>query len=511
MFRVLFSLLVYVCVGTCVFAATTVGAQENPAPLQPQLPRHTSSASLKIALRLQNEAAYEGTASVRVMPEEGYEIPGENGGNLGEYLYSAVMPGKYFVEVSAPGYLGVRLIVEILAGEAEKTLSVTMKPRPSSKGAFGTPLEIPGAEAKTDKTTSSTSAEPSSWNPRELAETIPHGNAQIACPQEEVLQGVGQRMKEFVGTLERFTAIENLEHQSFNQAGEGKTPETRKFNYVVAVTQNREGTFLLEEYRNGKTDPTQFPAGIASVGLPAIDLLFHPILASDFDFRCEGLGQWKGHGAWQVHFAQRKEKPVRIRIYRIGNRDYAVLLEGRAWIDPTTFQVIHLESQLQAPIPEIGLKLEHLMIDYEAVRFRSTAQEVWLPQVAELYVDRQKKRYFRRHTFSDFELFNVDTAQKIQSDLGSYVITNLSDKEITGELMVRPAAGTSGKTVILQISVPAHGKVTEVVGIAKEVNLAPNSVGSAAFTYKGEAGQITVESSLVGGTEVEVKAVGKTP
>jgi len=29
-------------------------------------------------------------------------------------------------------------------------------------------------------------------------------------------------------------------------------------------------------------------------------LLFHPALASDFEFRCEGLGQWAGRPAWIV-------------------------------------------------------------------------------------------------------------------------------------------------------------------------------------------------------------------
>jgi hypothetical protein len=504
MFPRLLSLLILACGLIATFADTVASTQETPALPQLQLPQKTPSLSLKIRLRLQNETVFDGAASVRVMPEEGYEIPADPDDAPGEFSFSGMAPGKYFVEVSAPGYLSVRIGTEIGAEDPQKTIPVIMKPRPPSKAAVDSRLEAATSA-------SLAGARRDFWNPHELTETISRSDAQLACPQEQVLRGVGQRMKEFVSTLEKFTAVESLEHYALNQAGERKTPETRKFNYVVAVTQNREGTFLLEEFRNGSADPEQFPGGIASVGLPAINLLFHPMLASDFDFRCEGLGRWKGRSAWQVHFAQRTDRAVRIRIYHVGTNEYPVLLEGRAWIDPASFQVMRLESQLQAPIPQIGLKLEHLMIDYEAVTFRSTGQEVWLPQFAELYVDRQKKRYFRRHTFSNFELFNVDTAQKIQVELGSYVITNLSDREVACELTVRPATGTPGQTAILRFSVPAHGKVMKVVGLGKDVNLAPSAVGSAAFTHNGDAGQVSVEASLVSAPNVDVKALGKIP
>jgi hypothetical protein len=504
MFPGLLSLFILACGLTATFAGAVSSAQENTALSQLQLPQKTGSLSLKIKLRLQNETVFDGAASVRVMPEEGYEIPSDPGNTPGEFSFSGMASGKYFVEVSAPGYLSVRTKTEIGEADPEKTMSVIMKPRPPSKAAVET---RPGAATSA----SLAGARRDFWTPHELEETISPSDTQLACPQGQVLRSVGQRMEEFVSTLEKFTAVESLEHYALNQAGERKAPETRKFHYVVTVTQNREGTFLLEEFRNGSADPKQFPAGIASVGLPAIDLIFHPMLASDFDFRCEGLGQWKGRSAWQVHFAQRTDRPVRIRIYHVGTNEYPVLLDGRAWIDPASFQVMRLESQLQAPIPQIGLRLEHLMIDYEAVTFRSTGQEVWLPHLAELYVDRQKKRYFRRHTFSNFELFDVDTAQKIQAELGSYVITNLSDREIACELTVRPATGTRGQTTILRFSVPARGKVTKVVGLGKDVNLAPSAVASASFTHNGDASQVSVEASLVSGPNVDVKALGKIP
>ncbi|HLK03756.1 MAG TPA: hypothetical protein VKT53_04880, partial [Candidatus Acidoferrum sp.] len=200
-----------------------------------------------------------------------------------------------------------------------------------------------------------------------------------------------------------------------------------------------------------------------------------------------------------------------MRTYRVGVNSYPVFLEGRAWIDPPSFQVLRLESQLMSPVPEIELKMEHLMIDYAPVQFRSTRQEIWLPQEAELYVDRQKKRYFRKHTFSGFELFNVDTAQKLQTKLGSYVIINLSDKELACELKVTPAALMQGQTATVRFSVPAHATATKVVGLGRDVNLSPDAVASAVLTHNGRSDQVLVESSLVSGSEIAVTALVKSP
>lgn len=315
-------------------------------------------------------------------------------------------------------------------------------------------------------------------------------------------------MSDFVNTLERFTATEKLEHYLYDKSGAQKEPEKRSFAYVVSVTQNQQGTFLLEEFRDGSTDTDQFPGHVASLGLPALGMIFHPLLAADFEFRCEGLGSWDRRELWQIHFVQRGDRPVRIRAYHMGGGVYGVMLEGRAWIDPGSYQVVRLETELAKPIPEIELTREHVAIDYAPVKFESTGQEVWLPQNAEMYVERRGKRYHRRHAFSDFKLFNVDTAQHMEAPKGSYTFTNLTDRDVTGELTVTPAADMKGEVVTLRFTVPAHGKVFKVVGPGKDVNMQAAAVGSAKFVYRGDEGAVKVDADLAKATTLDVMPEG---
>ena len=470
---------------------------------------------MKVSLRLADGAPFLGAVTIRLMPEEGYEKVGAPDETPGDFLFPEVEAGKYIVEVAAPGYLEARLKAQVDAGHRQKTMIVVMKPRPVPRDSED--RGAPAAHSYANGSTKDPSSSPSNgssateatvnrnfWKLHELEDNIPKVDASVPCPMQDILYGAGRRMTEFVETLEKFTATEYVEHYAVDQLGERKGPEKRKFDYVVVVTQMKDGKFVIDEFRNGGTDPEQFPAHIATQGLPALALIFHPALASDFDFRCEGLGQWGGQELWQLHFAQRADRSVRIRSYYIAGRLFPIYLEGRVWIDPGNHQVVRMESELAKLVPEIELKGEHVIIEYRPIKFLSTGQQIWLPHKAEVYAERQQRRYFRQHTFTDFRLFNVETSQTVKPPAGSYSFTNASDSDVFGELTVAPGAESSLKPVTLRFTIPAHTKLFKVVGPGKDVNLPSAIVASATFTHSGKEGSIKVEVFLAKETVLDV-------
>ena len=487
--------------------------------VQPGATPTAGSASLKIDLRQQDGSVFRGTATVRVKLEyEDYEVVGARVAVAGEYVFMDAKPGRYIVEVSAPGYLAIRTSSE-LEERRQRTLFMMMKPRvlTETEGRVVQPVvqhetkEVIGVDTDPPSVAVKAAAirkERDYWSPHELEEVVPPVDKSVACPVAEILQSTGQRMKEFVGTLEKFTATEMVEHYAIDPTGSREQRQTRKFAYVVAVTLVNDSRFMIEEFRDGSTSSDQFPARLATLGLPAIDLLFHPMLAGDFEFFCEGLGQWEGREVWQMHFAQRKDKPVRIRSYAVNGTAYPVFLEGRVWIEPGSSEVIHLETELAVPVPKIELTLEHLAIDYGPVKFQSSREQIWLPQVAELHVERHKKRYYRRHTFTDFRLFNVETAHNLGAPSGSYTITNMSDTDVTGDLNIISSKDVLSKTVTVRVTVPSHKSVVKVVGPGKDIDFAPESVQSATFLHNGTDSSVRVDANLPKETTVDVIPLG---
>ena len=75
---------------------------------------------------------------------------------------------------------------------------------------------------------------------------------------------------------------------------------------------------------------------------------------------------------------------------------------------------MRLETDLAEEILAIRLQRDRLTVDYRAVQFQKRGLALWLPENVEFYFDFRGHRYHRRHSFSDFLLFSVDTSQQIQ-------------------------------------------------------------------------------------------------
>jgi tetratricopeptide (TPR) repeat protein len=254
------------------------------------------------------------------------------------------------------------------------------------------------------------------WLPPNVDEAVPPVEPGVSCSLDDIIKNVSGRVQELPAIVDRYTATEVLHHEDVNIAGYADRVADLSFNYLASVREikNKYGQSLdVQEYRNGSTGTEMFPNQMASVGLPSIVLIFHPILIKDFNMKCEGLSRAHGKFVWQIYFRQREDKQSRIRRYRMGGHVSPVALKGRAWIDANTFQVVRLETDLRESHPELRLNSEHLVMEYGPVKFKSRNEELWLPTSADYYAILRGQRFHRRHSFTNYILFSIDDQQKI--------------------------------------------------------------------------------------------------
>ena len=282
----------------------------------------------------------------------------------------------------------------------------------------------PAGDPLPDITAASLSAEPvlsigallaSNWLPPDVDEKVPPVDPGVSCNLDEILENAGRRIKEFVANVDRFAATESVMHQSINKWGFASRPQKFQFDYLVSIKELRLGLLSVDEYRDIHYLPARFPDGIATSGLPALLLIFHPYYSPDFKMTCEGLARSKAGPAWQIYFRQRPDKGNSIRTYQIGIQGptYSAPLKGRAWIAADSFQIVRLETDLVAPLPQIRLVVDRASIEYGPVHFNSRNLDMWLPQIAEVFYDWRGHRSHRRHSFKNYLLFSVDDKQKI--------------------------------------------------------------------------------------------------
>ncbi len=251
------------------------------------------------------------------------------------------------------------------------------------------------------------------WAPPDVDEEKPLVEQVASCALNAVVENAGARVEELVKNVDRFTATEEMEHESLSPLGVQVSRDTRKFNYLVTIRQMGERALDVQEYRDGSISMDMFPAHLASVGMPALALVLHPYHRDEYELTCEGRGEWRGRSAWVIHFRQRDDRMSEMRSYRMNGMSFPVHLKGRAWIDADSSQILAMEADMVRPVPEIRLVRDYQLIEYGPVEFAKDKTTLWLPKSADWYCNLAEKRYHRRHSFSHFLLFSVDDKQWI--------------------------------------------------------------------------------------------------
>ncbi len=253
---------------------------------------------------------------------------------------------------------------------------------------------------------------PTTWLPAGVDRNKPPVVTGLACPDQQVIEGAGDRVRELVTNVEKFAAIESITYERMDDAGVPSFSETHKFDYAAAVSQKPD-VVLVDEYRVQRYDMNTLPDHIVDNGFAVLALVFHPVMRDAFKMTCEGLGEWHGKPTWLVRFQQREDKANHMQAYLMGTVKFPVSLKGRAWIAADTFQILRIESDMVKPMPVIELQAEHIVTEYAPVPFRKKSTEYWLPQSAEVYMHFRGQRYYRKHTFEKYMLFSVDAQDKV--------------------------------------------------------------------------------------------------
>ena len=322
-------------------------------------------------------------------------------------VFPNLPPGPYHVLVSSAALTPAQLDLTLSQGQSvelslilDHLFPLILEPRHSATSLAAAVGEFPVRDFN--------SATLDSFLTLDLHKSSTPPSQFVACSLDDVLPHVSANAREFVDNVNRISATEILELE--RRRGNGKLQETahNKANYVANLQLLDSGYLSVDEYR----DP-DLSGFIKAVGSTTLVLVFHPIHLDEFDIICKGVGSWQGAPVYLLNFQQRPDRPNNMSEFRTRKGTYAISLKGTAWVDATTFQVVHLETDLLNPIPDLSLDFEHQSLDYGPVVFAARNVNLWLPQSVEITVHVGSKQFNARHSYSNYRLFVIDTGQKI--------------------------------------------------------------------------------------------------
>jgi len=252
------------------------------------------------------------------------------------------------------------------------------------------------------------------WAPPSVDTSVPGVAPDVTCSADDIVEHTSTTTNRQLENLEKFMATEHIQHEEVNARGEVSQIRDKDFSYMVFIEHAKDGLVFLDEKRDGGTGTDSFPTSLATVGLVSLGVdVFHPGFAKALNFKCEGLGQWRGKAAWILHFEQKPNVKSFLRLWETKTKTVEIPLKGRVWVAASSYNVLHVESDLREPMKELELMRDHLAIDYGPVNFQNGRTELWLPWYADMYLELHGKRYHHNHSLSNFSLFAVDTNDKI--------------------------------------------------------------------------------------------------
>jgi hypothetical protein len=190
----------------------------------------------------------------------------------------------------------------------------------------------------------------------------------------------------------------------------------RKFRYIV-IPLPGDGLPGFEEYR---TDLKGTPRNTLSPGdlhmltsnFASTWLYLRPADQRNTRFRYFGTQTIRNHECHVVGFAQDPMRVYRAGEILIHGKGFAMLVQGLAWIDSVTFQVLRMTTWLLAPRTDIGLSSQISTVDFYAVKPTGSEKVLWLPRDVTVEIDYHDLEISNTHHYSNFKLFRVESTIK---------------------------------------------------------------------------------------------------
>ncbi|HMD84403.1 MAG TPA: hypothetical protein VKO18_06845 [Terriglobia bacterium] len=232
-----------------------------------------------------------------------------------------------------------------------------------------------------------------------------------------ILDGVGARILEMIKNFPNTSSLEAIHQEKLRRKGGISDTQNQEFRYLCLVPREAWGPGFIE-YRADFGGNPALPKGLTegfmlTTGFASAELIFHPAYRSESTFRYLGRQNINGQNTFAVAFAQIPGKAHLFGNFQKGLTSETTFSQGLAWINPDTYQIIRLHTDLLAPLPEFRLDKETLNIDFKEVHFTHLKEAFWLPEKVTLTLNWDGKLLRNQHEYSDFKIFNVDTSEKI--------------------------------------------------------------------------------------------------
>ena len=257
-------------------------------------------------------------------------------------------------------------------------------------------------------------------SPQDLMKAMPElEGIRMASNQDElkvVLEKVGEGVESFFENFPNTVSREQVHQERLGKNGKVARERDQGFQYLLLARTDKWGLGIEEQRATAQGERATlggYDEGLMlTAGFVSVSLFFHPAYQDGAGFRHLGRQSVDGKDLYVIAFAQNPQTARTEERFSTDEGSALILIQGLAWIDPTTFQIVRLRTDLLAPQSKVRLQRQTTEIHFKEVSFKEVATAFWLPQEVSVTVDWRGRVYRNWHRYSEFKLFNVETKEE---------------------------------------------------------------------------------------------------
>lgn len=230
-----------------------------------------------------------------------------------------------------------------------------------------------------------------------------------SAPASNAADLAQKQVTAYLAKLADLHCTESVTQEKLTEKGHVEASEHAKYDYLIMMDGNSDD-FQLNESRiesgAGKHKPLPM---LVTNGFSTALLVFHPYYRDSFTFETRAEEIVDGRPAVPVHFAHIPGRRTPAALALRG-REYPLDLEGTAWVDKQTGEVVKLNAGLLHDMSDVGLRSLSIHVEYKPATLGKTGA-MTLPALAVVDVTTPRQHWRNTHVFEGYKSFSTDAQQ----------------------------------------------------------------------------------------------------
>jgi len=231
-----------------------------------------------------------------------------------------------------------------------------------------------------------------------------------AAPASSPADLAQRQVTEYLAKLADLHCTESVTQEKLTANGHVEAAERAKYDYLIMINGNGDD-FQLNESRIESSASRHKPLPmLVTNGFSTVLLVFHPYYRDGFEFETGAEEIVNGKPTVPVHFShiQGRRTPAALALR---GREYPLELQGTAWLDKKSGEVVKMDAGLMNDMSDVGLRSLSIHVEYKSAYVGNNSPDVTVPTLAVVDVTTPRQHWRNTHVFDGYKSFSTDAEQ----------------------------------------------------------------------------------------------------